>query len=35
MSFKNLEVLKGKPAKSIKIMTHLKLLKTYVFGTKN
>jgi hypothetical protein len=29
MSFFNLEVLKGKPTKSIKIMPHLKLSKTY------
>jgi hypothetical protein len=29
-----LEVLKGKPTKFIKIMPHLKLSKTYVFGTK-
>jgi hypothetical protein len=28
MSFLNLEVLKGKPTKSIKIMPHLKLSKT-------
>jgi hypothetical protein len=35
MSFFNLEVVKGKPTKSIKKMSHLKLSKTYVFGTKN
>jgi hypothetical protein len=29
-----LEVLKGKSTKSIGIMPHLKLLETYVFGTK-
>jgi hypothetical protein len=34
MSFLNLEVLKGKPTKSKRIMTHVKLSKTYVFGTK-
>jgi hypothetical protein len=34
MSFFNLEILKGKPTKSIEIMPHLKLSKTYVFGTK-
>jgi hypothetical protein len=34
MSFLNLEVLKGKPTKSIKIMPHLKLSKTHAFGTK-
>jgi hypothetical protein len=34
MSFFNLEVLKGKPTKFIKIMPHIKLFKTYVFGTK-
>jgi hypothetical protein len=32
MSFLNLEVLKRKPTKSIKIMPHLKLSK-YDFGT--
>jgi hypothetical protein len=30
ISFKKLEVLKGKPTKSIWIMTHVKLLKTWV-----
>jgi hypothetical protein len=35
MSFFNLEVLKGKLTKSIKIMPHLKLSKTHAFGTKN
>jgi hypothetical protein len=35
MSFFNLEVLKKKPTKSKGIMPHLKLSKTYVFGTKN
>jgi hypothetical protein len=35
MLFFNLEVLKGKPTKSIWIMAHLKLSKRYVFGTKN
>jgi len=34
MSFFNLEVLKGKPIKFIKIMPHLIFLKTYVLGTK-
>jgi hypothetical protein len=34
MSFFNLKVLKGKPTKSKGIMPHLKLSKTYVFGTK-
>jgi hypothetical protein len=34
MSFFNLEVLKGKPTKSTKIMPHLKLLKTYYLGQK-
>jgi len=34
MSFLNLEVLKGKPTKSIKIMPCLKLSKTY-FWEKN
>jgi hypothetical protein len=33
MSFKNLEVLKGKPTKSIKIMPHLKLSKINKNGT--
>jgi len=31
MSFFNLEVLKGKPTKSIKIMPHLKLSKTWIW----
>jgi len=35
MSFKNLEILKGKPTKSKGIMPHLKLSITYVFGRKN
>jgi hypothetical protein len=35
MSFFNLEVLKGKPTQSRGIMPHLKLSKTYAFGTKN
>jgi hypothetical protein len=34
MSFLNLEILEGKPSKSIKIMPHLKLSKTYDFETK-
>jgi hypothetical protein len=34
MSFLNLELLKGKPTKSIKIMPHLKISKTYTFGIK-
>ncbi len=34
MSFLNLEVLKGNPTKYIGIIPHLKLSKTYVFGTK-
>jgi hypothetical protein len=34
MSFFNLEVLKGKHTKSIKIMPHLKLSKKNAFGTK-
>jgi hypothetical protein len=34
MSFFNLEVLKGKCTKSIGLMPHLKLSKTYDFGTK-
>jgi hypothetical protein len=34
MSFFNLEVLKGKPTKSIGIMSHLKLSKAYAFGIK-
>jgi hypothetical protein len=29
MSFFNLEVFEGKPTKSIKIMPHLKISKTY------
>ncbi len=33
MSFFNLEVLKRKPTKSVGIMPHLKLSKTYAFGT--
>jgi hypothetical protein len=32
MSFKNLEVLKGKPKKSIKRMSHLKLSKKMFLG---
>jgi hypothetical protein len=35
MLFFNLEVIKGKPTKSIWLMTNLKLSKTYAFGTKN
>jgi hypothetical protein len=35
MSFLNLEVLKGKPTKFLRILFHQKLSKTYVFGTKN
>jgi hypothetical protein len=35
MSFFNLEILKEKPTKSKGIMPHLKLSKTYVFGTKH
>jgi hypothetical protein len=35
MSFFKLEVVKGKPTKSIGIMPHLKLSKTYIFGIKN
>jgi hypothetical protein len=36
MSFKNLEVLKGKPTKSIiKIMPHLKISKNMFLGQKN
>jgi hypothetical protein len=34
MSFFNLEVLKGKLTKLLGIMPHLKLSKTYGFGTK-
>jgi hypothetical protein len=34
MSFFNLEVLKGKPTKSIKIMPHLKTFKKMVLGLK-
>jgi hypothetical protein len=34
MSIFNLEVLKGKLTKSIKILPLLKLSKIYVFGTK-
>jgi hypothetical protein len=33
MSFFDLEVLKEKPMKSKRIKAHLKLSKTYVFGT--
>jgi hypothetical protein len=32
MSFFNLEVIKGKPTKSIKIMPHLKLSKNMLLG---
>jgi hypothetical protein len=34
MSFLNLEILKRKPTESKGIMPHLKLSKTYDFGTK-
>jgi hypothetical protein len=34
MLFFNLEVLKGKPIKSKRIMPHLKLSKPYAFGMK-
>jgi hypothetical protein len=34
MSFFNLEVIEGKPTKSIRIMPHLNIFETYVFGTK-
>jgi hypothetical protein len=34
MSFLNLKVLKGKLTKFLGIMPHLKLSKTYAFGTK-
>ncbi len=34
MSFLNLEVLKRKPTKSIGIMPHLNISKTYNFGKK-
>jgi hypothetical protein len=34
MSFFNLEILKGKPTKYLGIFPHLKLSKTYSFGTK-
>jgi hypothetical protein len=34
MPFFNLKVLKGKPTKSKGMMPHLKLSKTYAFGTK-
>jgi len=35
MSFFNLEVLKGKPIKSIGIMPHLKLSKNMLLGQRN
>jgi hypothetical protein len=35
MSFFNLEALKGKPTKSIKIMPHLKLSKNMFLGPEN
>jgi hypothetical protein len=35
MSFLNLEVLKGKPTKYIKIMPHLKISKNMLLGQKN
>jgi hypothetical protein len=35
MLFFNLEVPKGKPTKSIQIMTHLKLSKNMLLGEKN
>jgi hypothetical protein len=35
MSFFNLEVVKKKPTKSIKIMPHLKPLKKKLLGQKN
>jgi hypothetical protein len=35
MSFLKLEVLKGKPIKSKRIMPHLKLSKTYFLGQRN
>jgi hypothetical protein len=34
MSIFSLKVLKRKPTKFFKIMPHLKLLKTYAFGTR-
>jgi len=34
MSFFNLEVLKGKPTKSIKVMPHLKLSKKWFWDKK-
>jgi hypothetical protein len=34
MSFSNLEGLKEKPTKSILMMPHVKLSRTYAFGTK-
>jgi hypothetical protein len=34
MSFLNLEVLKGKPKKSIGIIPHLKLFKNMLLGEK-
>jgi hypothetical protein len=34
MSFLNLEILKGKLTKFSRILPHLTLKKTYVFGTK-
>jgi hypothetical protein len=34
MSFKNLEALKRKSTKFIKLMSHLRLSKAYAFGTK-
>jgi hypothetical protein len=35
MSFFNLEVLKGKPTKSIGIIPHLKLSKNMILGQRN
>jgi hypothetical protein len=35
MSFFNLEVLKGKPTKFIRIMPHLKLSKNMLLGQRN
>jgi hypothetical protein len=34
MSFFNLKILKGKPIKSIKIITHLKISKNMLLGQK-
>jgi hypothetical protein len=35
MSFFNLEVLKGKPTKSIRTIPHLKLSKNMLLGQRN